>query len=158
LTSRLQPERRSGEDHAALNVPPPWHFWQPHPPGRHRPPAHSTVSVLMTQLPPQSLYDILMHPDEQIETIIAPSTIPALDIRLEISMAKLEPSLSEKATAFRLQGCASNPSAPSTTISLSILSTLGLKPSLPVAATLFLIPIQALILPRRDGRTSSIHR
>jgi len=59
------------------------------------PQAHSTLSVLNDPSQhPKSLYDVLMHPDDRLESIITQSTIPGLDIAVsKISMAKLEPSL-----------------------------------------------------------------
>lgn len=59
------------------------------------PQAHSTLSVLNDPgKHPKSLYDVLMHPDQRLESITTQSTIPGLDIAVsKISMAKLEPSL-----------------------------------------------------------------
>lgn len=59
------------------------------------PQAHSTVSCVNDPTKfDKSLYDILMHPDLKIDSIISRSTIPGLDIAIsKISMAKLEPSL-----------------------------------------------------------------
>jgi chromosome partitioning protein len=58
------------------------------------PQAHSTLSVLNDPSQhPKSLYDVLMHPDNRLESIVTQSTIPGLDIAVsKISMAKLEPS------------------------------------------------------------------
>lgn len=59
------------------------------------PQAHSTISCVNDPTKfDKSLYDILMHPDYKIDSIISHSTIPGLDIAIsKISMAKLEPSL-----------------------------------------------------------------
>jgi len=114
------------------------------------PQAHSTVSVLIDpNRHPKSLYDILMHPEEQLETIITESTIPGLDIAVSrISMAKLEPSLlGEIDGHFRLKDVLEPVRPKYNHIVIDTPPTLGLITlnSL-VAATHILIPIQASYL------------
>jgi len=114
------------------------------------PQAHSTVSVLNDpNRHPKSLYDILMHPEEQLETIITQSTIPGLDIAVSrISMAKLEPSLlGEIDGHFRLKDVLESVRPKYNHIVIDTPPTLGLITlnSL-VAATHILIPIQASYL------------
>jgi len=114
------------------------------------PQAHSTVSVLNDpNRHPKSLYDILMHPEEQLETIITQSTIPGLDIAVSrISMAKLEPSLlGEIDGHFRLKDVLEPVRPKYNHIVIDTPPTLGLITlnSL-VAATHILIPIQASYL------------
>jgi len=114
------------------------------------PQAHSTVSVLADpSRHPKSLYDILMHPEEQFESIIAQSTIPGLDIAVSrISMAKLEPSLlGEIDGHFRLKDALEPMRDKYNHIVIDTPPTLGLITlnSL-VAATHILIPIQASYL------------
>jgi chromosome partitioning protein len=59
------------------------------------PQAHSSTSCLSDPgAYSKSLYDILIHPQDNIESVIAKSTIPGLDVVVSrISMAKLEPAL-----------------------------------------------------------------
>ena len=114
------------------------------------PQAHSTVSVLNDpNRHPKSLYDILMHPEEQMESIITQSTIPGLDIAVSrISMAKLEPSLlGEIDGHFRLKDVLEPVRPKYNHIVIDTPPTLGLITlnSL-VAATHILIPIQASYL------------
>ena len=114
------------------------------------PQAHSTVSVLIDpNRHPKSLYDILMHPEEQLETIITESTIPGLDIAVSrISMAKLEPSLlGEIDGHFRLKDVLEPVRPKYSHMVIDTPPTLGLITlnSL-VAATHILIPIQASYL------------
>ena len=114
------------------------------------PQAHSTISVLND--PSQhtkSLYDVLMHPDEPLESIISPSTVPALDIAVsKISMAKLEPSLlGEIDGHYRLKDVLEPVRTKYNHIIIDTPPTLGLITlnSL-VAATHILIPIQSSYL------------
>ena len=114
------------------------------------PQAHSTISVLND--PSQhtkSLYDVLMHPDEPLESIISPSTVPALDIAVsKISMAKLEPSLlGEIDGHYRLKDVLEPVRTKYDHIIIDTPPTLGLITlnSL-VAATHILIPIQSSYL------------
>jgi chromosome partitioning protein len=114
------------------------------------PQAHSTVSVLNDpNRHPKSLYDILMHPEEHLESIITQSTIPGLDIAVSrISMAKLEPSLlGEIDGHFRLKDVLEPVRPKYSHMVIDTPPTLGLITlnSL-VAATHILIPIQASYL------------
>jgi chromosome partitioning protein len=114
------------------------------------PQAHSTISVLNN--PNQytkSLYDVLMRRDDNIENIIAKSTIPGLDIAIsKISMAKLEPSLlGEIDGHYRLKDIIEPIRPHYTHLVIDTPPTLGLITlnSL-VAATHILIPIQSSYL------------
>jgi len=114
------------------------------------PQAHSTISVLND--PSQhtkSLYDVLMHTDNPLESIISPSTVPALDIAVsKISMAKLEPSLlGEIDGHYRLKDVLEPVRTKYDHIIIDTPPTLGLITlnSL-VAATHILIPIQSSYL------------
>jgi chromosome partitioning protein len=114
------------------------------------PQAHSTVSVLADpNCHSKSLYDVLMHPEDQLESIVAQSTIPGLDIAVSrISMAKLEPSLlGEIDGHFRLKDVIEPVRPKYKHILIDTPPTLGLITlnSL-VAATHILIPIQASYL------------
>ncbi|MEW5900700.1 MAG: ParA family protein [Acidobacteriota bacterium] len=114
------------------------------------PQAHSTVSCLEhPSQHPKSLYDVLMHADVQLESIIAKSTIPGLDIAISrISMAKLEPSLlGEIDGHFRLRDVIEPIRASYDHIVIDTPPTLGLITlnSL-VAASHILIPIQSSYL------------
>jgi chromosome partitioning protein len=114
------------------------------------PQAHSTLSVLNDPSQhPKSLYDVLMHPDEGLESIVTQSTIPALDIAVsKISMAKLEPSLlGEIDGHYRLKDIIEPIRLRYDHIVIDTPPTLGLITlnSL-VAATHILIPIQSSYL------------
>jgi chromosome partitioning protein len=114
------------------------------------PQAHSTISVLNDPASHQkSLYDVLMHPDEHLESIVSQSTIPGLDIAIsKISMAKLEPSLlGEIDGHFRLKDVLEPIRPKYDHIVIDTPPTLGLITlnSL-VAATHILIPIQSSYL------------
>ncbi len=114
------------------------------------PQAHSTLSVLKDPTAhSKSLYDILMHPDDPFETVVATSTIPGLDIAVsKISMAKLEPSLlGEIDGHYRLKDVLEPVRAKYAHIVIDTPPTLGLITlnSL-VAATHLLIPIQSSYL------------
>jgi chromosome partitioning protein len=114
------------------------------------PQAHSSTSCLAN--PGQytkSLYDIMMRPSDNLETIIAKSTIPGLDVAVsKISMAKLEPSLlGEIDGHFRLKDVIQPVKPKYDHIVIDTPPTLGLITlnSL-VAATHILIPIQSSFL------------
>lgn len=114
------------------------------------PQAHSTISCLEEPSQyPKSLYDVMMNPDVKLETIIAKSTIPGLDIAISrISMAKLEPSLlGEIDGHFRLKDVIEPVRPNYDHIVIDTPPTLGLITlnSL-VAATHILIPIQSSYL------------
>jgi chromosome partitioning protein len=114
------------------------------------PQAHSTLSVLNDPSQhPKSLYDVLMHPEERLESIITQSTIPGLDIAVsKISMAKLEPSLlGEIDGHYRLKDVIEPLRSKYDHIVIDTPPTLGLITlnSL-VAATHILIPIQSSYL------------
>ncbi len=114
------------------------------------PQAHSTTSCLNDPSKHgKSLYDVLMHPSEGLESIIAKSTIPGLDVAVSrISMAKLEPSLlGEIDGHFRLKDVIEPIRLKYDHIVLDTPPTLGLITlnSL-VAATHILIPIQSSYL------------
>jgi chromosome partitioning protein len=114
------------------------------------PQAHSTISVLKDPSQhPKSLYDILMHPEERLETIISSSTVPGLDIAVsKISMAKLEPSLlGEIDGHYRLKDVIEPVRSKYDHLVIDTPPTLGLITlnSL-VAATHILIPIQSSYL------------
>ena len=114
------------------------------------PQAHSTLSVLNDPSQhPKSLYDVLMHSDERLESIITASTIPGLDIAVsKISMAKLEPSLlGEIDGHYRLKDVIEPIRSKYEHIVIDTPPTLGLITlnSL-VAATHILIPIQSSYL------------
>lgn len=110
------------------------------------PQAHSTISAVTdpTQCE-KSVYDILMHPEEGLETVIATSTIPGLEVAVsKIAMAKLEPSLlGEIDGHYRLKDIVEPIRAKYNHIIIDTPPTLGLITlnSL-VAATHILIPIQ----------------
>jgi chromosome partitioning protein len=97
----------------------------------------------------KSLYDVLMHPSEGVESIISKSTIPGLDVAVSrISMAKLEPSLlGEIDGHFRLKDVLESIRLRYDHIVIDTPPTLGLITlnSL-VAATHILIPIQSSYL------------
>ena len=114
------------------------------------PQAHSTISCLND--PSQhtkSLFDIMMHPEDSLDSIISRSTIPGLDIGIsKISMAKLEPSLlGEIDGHFRLKDILEPIKPKYDHIVIDTPPTLGLITlnSL-VAATHILIPIQSSYL------------
>jgi chromosome partitioning protein len=114
------------------------------------PQAHSTISCLND--PSQhtkSLFDVMMHPEEKLRSIITNSTVPGLDIALsKISMAKLEPSLlGEIDGHYRLKDVLQPIKSSYDHIVLDTPPTLGLITlnSL-VAATHILIPIQSSYL------------
>ena len=114
------------------------------------PQAHSTLSVLNDPTAhSKSLYDVLMHPELGFDSIVAASTIPALDIALsKISMAKLEPSLlGEIDGHYRLKDVLEPIARKYSHIVIDTPPTLGLITlnSL-VAATHLLIPIQSSYL------------
>lgn len=114
------------------------------------PQAHSTISCLND--PSQhakSLFDVMMHPEDNFESIVYKSTIPGLDIAIsKISMAKLEPSLlGEIDGHFRLKDILEPIKPHYDHIVIDTPPTLGLITlnSL-VAATHILIPIQSSYL------------
>jgi chromosome partitioning protein len=114
------------------------------------PQAHSSSSCLNDSSSyAKSLYDILVHPQESIETIIAKSTIPGLDVVVSrISMAKLEPALlGEIDGHYRLKDVIQPILPKYDHIVIDTPPTLGLitMNSL-VAATHILIPIQSSFL------------
>jgi chromosome partitioning protein len=110
------------------------------------PQAHSTISAVSdpTQCE-KSLYDILMHPEDGLETVITQSTIPGLEVAVSrIAMAKLEPSLlGEIDGHYRLKDIVEPIRPKYNHIIIDTPPTLGLITlnSL-VAATHILIPIQ----------------
>jgi len=114
------------------------------------PQAHSTISSIRD--PSQyktSLYDVLMNPDEKIETIITKSTIPGLYVALsKISMAKLEPSLlGEIDGHFRLKDAIEPIRKKYDYIIIDTPPTLGLITlNALVASNFILIPIQSSYL------------
>jgi len=110
------------------------------------PQAHSTISAVPDPAKhDKSVYDVLMHPDEGLETVITPSTIPGLEIAIsKIAMAKLEPSLlGEIDGHYRLKDIIEPIRPKYNHIIIDTPPTLGLITlnSL-VAATHILIPIQ----------------
>lgn len=114
------------------------------------PQAHSTISCLND--PSQhakSLFDVMMHPEDNFDSIVSKSTIPGLDIAIsKISMAKLEPSLlGEIDGHFRLKDILEPIKPHYDHIVMDTPPTLGLITlnSL-VAATHILIPIQSSYL------------
>ncbi len=114
------------------------------------PQAHSTTSCVSNPAnPAKSLYDVLMHPSETLESIISKSTISGLDVAVsKISMAKLEPSLlGEIDGHFRLKDVLEPIRSRYNHIVIDTPPTLGLITlnSL-VAATHILIPIQSSYL------------
>jgi len=114
------------------------------------PQAHSSISCTQdSSRHSKSLYDIMMHPLDGLETIIAKSTIPGLDIAAsKISMAKLEPSLlGEIDGHYRLKDVLEPVRPKYPHIIIDTPPTLGLITlnSL-VAATHILIPIQSSFL------------
>jgi chromosome partitioning protein len=114
------------------------------------PQAHSTTSCLNDPSKhSKSLYDVMMRPSEGLESIIANSTIPGLDLAIaKISMAKLEPSLlGEIDGHYRLKDIVEPIRSNYDHIVIDTPPTLGLITlnSL-VAATHILIPIQASFL------------
>ncbi len=114
------------------------------------PQAHSSSSCLNdSSAYAKSLYDILVHPQDSIETIIAKSTIPGLDVAVSrISMAKLEPALlGEIDGHYRLKDIIQPILPKYDHIVIDTPPTLGLitMNSL-VAATHILIPIQSSFL------------
>ena len=114
------------------------------------PQAHSSTSCSSdSSRQPKSLYDIMMHPGDGLESIIGQSTIPGLDIAISrISMAKLEPSLlGEIDGHYRLKDVIEPVRLKYQHIVIDTPPTLGLITlnSL-VAATHILIPIQSSFL------------
>ena len=114
------------------------------------PQAHSSTSCLADPRQyAKSLYDIMIRPADNIETIIAKSTIPGLDVVVsKISMAKLEPSLlGEIDGHFRLKDVIQPIKQKYDHIIIDTPPTLGLITlnSL-VAASHILIPIQSSFL------------
>jgi chromosome partitioning protein len=114
------------------------------------PQAHSTISCSNDPTKqPKSLFDVMMHPDEKLESIVSKSTIPGLDIAIsKISMAKLEPSLlGEIDGHYRLKDILQPIRPKYDHIVIDTPPTLGLITlnSL-VAATHILIPIQSSYL------------
>ncbi len=114
------------------------------------PQAHSSTSCMAdSSRHGKSLYDIMMHPADGLETIIAKSTIPGLDVAAsKISMAKLEPSLlGEIDGHYRLKDVIEPVRPKYRHIIIDTPPTLGLITlnSL-VAATHILIPIQSSFL------------
>jgi chromosome partitioning protein len=114
------------------------------------PQAHSSTSCLNDPSKHgKSLYDVLMHPSEGLESIISKSTIPGLDVAVSrISMAKLEPSLlGEIDGHFRLKDVLEPIRLRYDHVVIDTPPTLGLITlnSL-VAATHILIPIQSSYL------------
>jgi len=114
------------------------------------PQAHSSTSCIADpDSSSKSLYDIMMRPDEGLETIITESTIPGLDVAgSKISMAKLEPSLlGEIDGHYRLKDVLELVHPKYQYIIIDTPPTLGLitMNSL-VAATHILIPIQSSFL------------
>jgi chromosome partitioning protein len=114
------------------------------------PQAHSTISCSSdSSKHTKSLFDVMMHPDEKLESIVSKSTIPGLDIAIsKISMAKLEPSLlGEIDGHYRLKDILQPIRPKYEHIVIDTPPTLGLITlnSL-VAATHILIPIQSSYL------------
>jgi chromosome partitioning protein len=114
------------------------------------PQAHSSTSCLADpSRHSKSLYDIMMHPVDGLESVITKSTIPGLDVVIsKISMAKLEPSLlGEIDGHFRLKDVLQPIKSKYDHIVIDTPPTLGLITlnSL-VAATHILIPIQSSFL------------
>jgi len=114
------------------------------------PQAHSTISCLNDPSKyTKSLFDVMMHPEEKLESIVSRSTIPGLDIAIsKISMAKLEPSLlGEIDGHYRLKDILQPIRPKYDHIVMDTPPTLGLITlnSL-VAATHILIPIQSSYL------------
>jgi chromosome partitioning protein len=114
------------------------------------PQAHSTISCSSDPSKhAKSLFDVMMHPDEKLESIVSKSTIPGLDIAIsKISMAKLEPSLlGEIDGHYRLKDILQLIRPKYDHIVIDTPPTLGLITlnSL-VAATHILIPIQSSYL------------
>jgi len=114
------------------------------------PQAHSSTSCVNNpSKSTKSLYDVLMHPSEGLESIVAKSTISGLDVAVSrISMAKLEPSLlGEIDGHFRLKDVLEPIRMRYNHIVIDTPPTLGLITlnSL-VAATHILIPIQSSYL------------
>jgi chromosome partitioning protein len=110
------------------------------------PQAHSTISAVDDPTRcEKSVYDVLMNPDEGLETVITPSTIPGLEVAVsKIAMAKLEPSLlGEIDGHYRLKDIVEPIRPKYNHIVIDTPPTLGLITlnSL-VAATHILIPIQ----------------
>ncbi len=114
------------------------------------PQAHSSSSCLNDSSSfAKSLYDILVHPEDTIEKIIAKSTIPGLDVVVSrISMAKLEPALlGEIDGHYRLKDVIQPIIPKYDHIVIDTPPTLGLiTMNALVAATHILIPIQSSFL------------
>jgi chromosome partitioning protein len=114
------------------------------------PQAHSSTSCLADPARyNKSLYDIMMHPADGLDSVITKSTIPGLDVVVsKISMAKLEPSLlGEIDGHFRLKDVLQPVKPKYDHIVIDTPPTLGLITlnSL-VAASHILIPIQSSFL------------
>ncbi len=114
------------------------------------PQAHSTISLVSdTEKYEQSLYDILMNKEADIESIIAKSNIPGLDVVItRISMAKLEPSLiGEFDGHYRLKDALAPVRQKYNVIVIDTPPTLGLITlNALIAATHIMIPIQSSYL------------
>lgn len=114
------------------------------------PQAHSTISSVKDISQYRiSLFEVLMSPDEKIESIIVKSTIPGLDVAIsKISMAKLEPSLlGEIDGHFRLKDSIESIRKKYDFIIIDTPPTLGLITlNALVASNYILIPIQSSYL------------
>lgn len=114
------------------------------------PQAHSTISLVNdTEKFERSLYDILMNKEADIESIIAKSNIPGLDVVItRISMAKLEPSLiGEFDGHYRLKDALAPVRQKYNVIVIDTPPTLGLITlNALIAATHIMIPIQSSYL------------
>jgi chromosome partitioning protein len=114
------------------------------------PQAHSTLSTMRDPGSIEnSIYDVLMHPEERIESVIAKSTIPGLDVAgSRISMAKLEASLLGQIDGhFRLKDILEPIEKKYDFIFIDTPPTLGLITlNALVAASHILIPIQSSYL------------
>ncbi len=114
------------------------------------PQAHSTKSCVKDPDSfSQSLYDVLMHRQENIQKIIVKSTVPGLDVAISrIAMAKLEPSLlGEIDGHFRLKDVLTPVRRKYEFIIIDTPPTLGLiTVNALVAASHLLIPIQSSYL------------
>lgn len=112
--------------------------------------AHSTKACVRDpNRNEKSLYDVLMNPEQKIQSIIVKSTVPGMDVAISrISMAKLEPSLLGQIDGhFRLKDVLEPVRDRYNFIFVDTPPTLGLITlNALVAATHLLIPIQSSYL------------